>query len=161
MGASKQSILKWLTFPWARMLPTMYLPRLSLETPASTKQSGRSPYITLNRFEEAPRCSREHNELRLKAIFIEKLHPSIRYSLRTFCGGNKDSSLHNLARHTTSLVKLREDTGALISSTRDEVASLLRASTSYLVQSRTTPVMTITEAEQCSLPSSSKSEQEK
>lgn len=46
------------------------------------------------------------------AIFIEGLHPFTLYSFRTHWKASQNATLHDLMRHVTSLVRIREDTGA-------------------------------------------------
>lgn len=59
-------------------------------------------------WEKALRCGRVYNDARLKALFIEGLHTSIRLSMRLYWAANKDATLHDLARHATSLSKFQE-----------------------------------------------------
>lgn len=65
------------------------------------------------RYDRALRCGMIYNEARLKAIFIKGLHAFICYSVGIYCGANYKATIQNLVRHTTSLLKLRENTGAL------------------------------------------------
>lgn len=81
-------------------------------------------------WEKALGCGRVYDEPRLKAIFIEGTHSSIRNLMRTYWGAHKETTLHNLALHVTLLVKLPEDTITLTSSAREETRSRRKSSRS-------------------------------
>lgn len=86
---------------------------------------------------------------------MERKHPSIPFSMRTYWKANHNATLRNLARHSASLVELQEDTGALISFTRDEKVSLLKSSKTSHVSSKTTRVRSVGAAEHSPTSSSS------
>lgn len=56
---------------------------------------------------KALRCDRVYDEYVLKGIFIEGLHESIRHSMRSYWGSRKNATVHDLARHATSLTNLQ------------------------------------------------------
>lgn len=68
--------------------------------------------------EETLRCGMLYNKPKLSRIFIEGLRSSICYSIRTYWGSHKEATLHSLARHTTSLVKLQKGSHSSGSSMR-------------------------------------------
>lgn len=67
--------------------------------------------------EKALRCAFVYHKGRLKRVFIEGLHESNRFSIRTYCSANKDTIQQNLTQYATSLSKVQE--GANSSSTRN------------------------------------------
>lgn len=68
-------------------------------------------------WEIALRCRTVYNELRIKAIFTKHLHPTIPYSMHTYCGANQNATLHDMARHATSSIEVRENSRVLTLST--------------------------------------------
>lgn len=105
--------------------------------------------------EKALRCGMVYNEPRLMVIFIEGPHPSIHDYMCVYCGANQNGTLHNLEQYTTSLVRLRENTGTTTSSTRDKTDSRLSPSKSSRPPSEIISVMTVKKAEHSSSSPSS------
>jgi len=62
-----------------------------------------------NLWTKALKCGTVHDEDRLKGIFIEGLHESIRQSVRNYWSKNGDADLQELARHAKSMANIRGD----------------------------------------------------
>lgn len=58
--------------------------------------------------EKALHCGHLYDELRLKEVFVEGLHDSIRFLIRPYWSAHKDVNLENLAPYETSQPRLQE-----------------------------------------------------
>lgn len=80
-------------------------------------------------------------------FFNEGLHSSTSYSIRTYCGAHKESRLHSLGRHATSLVKLQYGSPSPGTSIRKDNSSRPSSSGSSSPPTRTKRVTAIKDDE--------------
>lgn len=99
------------------------------------------------------------DESKLERTFIKSLHLSICYSIRTYWVAPEEATLHSLARHMKSLVKLWEGCIVLRSCCKN-VGSGRNSSKPSRSSTRITPVSTMREKKQ-TLSSSSKGKKKK
>lgn len=97
--------------------------------------------------EKALHCGHVYDELSLKGAFIEVLHKSTHFSMRTFWGTLIDVALRNLARYVASLSKIQE--GNISSSTRSNIHGDVKGQQNQLLthlrREKATPVISIEE----------------
>lgn len=154
MRTSWQHTITWLPILWRLMLLTASSAKQKLKSSPSSDQTGCKSSKTLEALCEKPHeCNMICNQSRSKAIPIEGLDHSIRYSVYTYSVADQNTTLHSLAYYETSLLNLLENTGVPTSSTLDEIAGRSSSSKSSHFPSDIIPVTTTMEGEHTSSPS--------